>query len=314
MVKLVFCGTPQFAVPTLEALHRAGHDIALVVTQPDRARGRGMELSVSAVKQKALALAIPITQPERIKSNGEFRADLESIAPDAIIIVAYGRIIPSWMLSLPHHGNLNLHASLLPKYRGAAPIQWAIASGETVTGNTVIRIDKGLDTGDMLLSGELAIAADDTAVTLAPRLAQDGAALMVEALDRLERAEFDFRAQDHSRATLAPILTKDDGRISFDRTAKQIHDRFRGFQPWPGAFTTFRNKQLTLHGCHLTDEPGIDAEPGTLLVEHTGELSVVCHDGTLLMLDELQLEGKKRVPAHDFINGYQLRSGEVLGR
>jgi methionyl-tRNA formyltransferase len=314
VVKLVFCGTPQFAVPALEALHNAGHEIALAVTQPERPKGRGMELSVSAVKQKALALSVPITQPERIKSNIEFRAQLESIAPDAIIVVAYGRIIPPWMLTLPPHGNLNLHASLLPKYRGAAPIQWAIASGETITGNTIIRIDEGLDTGDILLRREVPIVHDDTAVTLAPRLAADGAQLMVEALAASERGSIVPVPQDHACATLAPILTKDDGRISFERTAKQIHDRFRGFQPWPGAFTTFRGKHLMIHACHLTEEPGIDAEPGTLLIEHNGDLSVVCYDGTLLVLDELQLEGKKRMSAHAFMNGYQLRSGEVLGR
>ena len=313
-MRLVFCGTPAFAVPTLEALHSAGHDISLVVTQPDRPKGRGMELSLSAVKQKALSLSLPITQPERIKNNADFRAQLETIAPDAIIVVAYGRIVPKWMLDLPRHGNLNLHASLLPKYRGAAPIQWAIASGETVTGNTVIRIDEGLDTGNMLARRELPMASDDTSVTIAPKLAHDGAQLMVETLAKLERGQLAPTPQNHAHATLAPILTKADGRIDFDRSAKQIHDRFRGFQPWPGAYTAFRGKQLSIHACHLTAEPGIDAEPGTLIVEHTGELSVVCYDGTLLVLDELQLEGKKRMSAREFLNGYQLRSGEVLGR
>ena len=273
-----------------------------------------MELSEPAVKRKAIELGLPIAQPERIKKNDEFRAQLEAIKPEAIIVVAYGRIVPKWMLDLPRYGNLNLHASLLPKYRGAAPIQWAIACGETVSGNTVIRIDEGLDTGDMLLQRPVPISPEDTSVTLAPKLANDGAQLMVEGLEQLERGAAIFSEQDHSKATLARLLEKSDGRIDFERSAKEIHDRFRGFQPWPGAFTTFRGKQLTVHACRLTSEPGIDAEPGTLLIEHTGELSVVCFDGTLLLLDEVQVEGKKRMPSRDFIHGYQVRSGELLGR
>jgi methionyl-tRNA formyltransferase len=313
-MRLIFCGTPQFAVPTLEALHAAGHEIALVVSQPDRPKGRGMEIAIPAVKQKALELGLPVTQPERIKKNEEFQRTLEEIAPEAIIVVAYGRIIPKWMLELPRYGNLNLHASLLPKYRGAAPIQWAIANGEAVTGNTVIHLEEGLDTGDILLVRELPIAPDDTSVTLAPRLAADGAALMVEALAKLERNEITPQPQNHAEATLAPILTKEDGKLYFERTAKQNYDRFRGFQPWPGAYSSFRGKKLTIHACHLTAEPGIDAESGTLIVEHNGALSVICYDGTMLVLDEVQLEGKKRVSAREFMNGYQLKSGEMLGR
>ena len=173
-MKLVFCGTPQFAVPTLEKLFRAGHQIELVVTQPDRPKGRGMELAASPVKQKALELGLPITQPEKIKTNAKFRAELEAIAPDCIIVVGYGRIIPRWMLDLPRFRNINLHASLLPKYRGAAPIQWAIASGETVTGNTTMLLNEGLDTGDVLVQREMAIEPDATSVTLAPPLSAMG--------------------------------------------------------------------------------------------------------------------------------------------
>src|SRR3954465_4422433 len=179
-MNLVFCGTPQFAVPTLEALVRAGHTISLVVTQPDRPKGRGMELAASPVKQKAVELSVPISQPEKIKTTADFRAELERIAPDCIIVVGYGRIIPRWMLDLPRFGNINLHASLLPKYRGAAPIQWAIASGETVTGNTTMLLNEGLDTGDVLVQRQEPIADADTAVTLAPRLAARGAELMIE--------------------------------------------------------------------------------------------------------------------------------------
>jgi methionyl-tRNA formyltransferase len=223
-VKLVFCGTPQFAVPTLEALYRKGHEIALVVTQPDRPRGRGMEVAFSAAKQKALELRMPITQPEKIKANAELRAQLEQIQPEAIIVVAYGRIIPRWMLDIPKYGNINLHASLLPKYRGAAPIQWAIANGETASGNTTMRIDEGLDTGDILLQQELPIASDDTALSYAPVLAAAGAKLMVDTLAGLERGSIMPQKQDDAQATLAPLLSKEDGRIDFNRTTKQIYD------------------------------------------------------------------------------------------
>src|SRR5438874_3838768 len=239
-IHLIFCGTPQFAVPTLERLVDGGFAVDLVVTQPDRPRGRGMEMAFSPIKQRARELGLPVTQPDRIKNNEEFRTQLANLKPDAIIVVGYGRIIPQWMIDLPPLGNINLHASLLPKYRGAAPIQWAIASGETVTGVTTMRIDAGLDTGDMLLQSEIPIAPEDTAVTLSPRLAQLGAALMVETLQRLEAGKLSPIPQDDAHATLAPVLKKEDGRIDFLRSAHEIHNRLRGFQPWPGAFTNFR--------------------------------------------------------------------------
>src|SRR5215510_388204 len=200
-MKLVFCGTPQFAVPVLESLVSIGHEIALVVTQPDRPQGRGLELAASPVKQTALKHSLPITQPERIKNNTEFRERLEQIAPEAIIVVGYGRIIPPWMLGLPRFGNINLHASLLPKYRGAAPIQWAIAEGETITGVTTMLLNEGLDTGDILLQREVPIAPEDTAVTLAPRLGKVGASVMVETLRGVHAGTITSVPQDHSRAT-----------------------------------------------------------------------------------------------------------------
>ncbi len=244
---LVFCGTPQFAVPTLEKLVGAGHSVPLVVTQPDRPRGRGMEVAVSPVKDAAIRLGIAVVQPATIKNNAEFREQLAAIRPDAIIVVGYGRIIPQWMIDLPRFGNLNLHASLLPKYRGAAPIQWAIANGESVTGVTTMRIDAGLDTGDILMQREMSIAAEDTAETLGPKLAGVGADLMVETLRGLENGQVRPTPQDHSRATLAPILKKADGRMDFARSARDLFNRLRGFQPWPGAFTTFKGKTLQVH-------------------------------------------------------------------
>jgi methionyl-tRNA formyltransferase len=301
-VKLVFCGTPQFAVPTLEALHGAGHEVALVVSQPDRPRGRGMEVHITPVKQKAIELRLPITQPEKIKKHDEFRAQLEAIKPYAIIVVAYGRIIPDWMLKLPPHGNLNLHASLLPKYRGAAPIQWAIANGETVSGNTTMRIDAGLDTGDILMQEELPIADTDTAVTYAPKLAAAGAVLMASTLRALGEGTLRSRPQEHEKATHAPLLTKEEGRIDFHKPASAIYNRFRGFQPWPGAWTTFRGKQLTITQARPSRE-SISAEPGTVAVLPVG-IFIACGEETSLELLEVQPEGKKRMPARDFANGY----------
>jgi methionyl-tRNA formyltransferase len=301
----------MFAVPALEWLVRAGHEVSLVVTQPDRPKGRGMELALSPVKQKAIEVGLPITQPEKIKNNAEFRAQLEAVAPECIVIVGYGRIIPRWMLELPAHGNINLHASLLPKYRGAAPIQWAIAQGEQVTGNTTMRIDQGLDTGDILLQRELGILPEDTSVSLAPRLAMMGAELLVETLAALAEGRSQPRPQEHERATLAPILTREDGRIDFSRAAQTICNRQRGFQPWPGAFTTFRGKQLTLHA--LSVNSGAPALEAGAIAAAGEQLLAGCGEGTSIAISELQLEGKRRMSAHEFINGYQPKAGEKLG-
>jgi methionyl-tRNA formyltransferase len=305
---LVFCGTPAFAVPTLEKLVAAGFRVHLVVTQPDRPKGRGLELVPSPVKQSALKLNLPITQPDRIKANDEFRAQLTALKPDAIIVVGYGRLIPQWMLDLPPLGNINLHASLLPKYRGAAPIQWAIARGETVTGVTTMRLDAGLDTGDILLQQQIPIATEDTAETLAPRLASIGADLMIETLRGLQSGSIQPRPQDNSRATLAPILKKEDGLIDFSRTAAEIFNRIRGFQPWPGAHTKFRGKSLQITKARPAADP---LSPGELRVQ-SDRVFVGCGSNSSLELLELQLEGKKRTSARDFIHGYHPQPGERL--
>ncbi|HUK86215.1 MAG TPA: methionyl-tRNA formyltransferase [Terriglobales bacterium] len=307
---LVFCGTPQFSVPTLDKLVEAGFRLRLVLTQPDRPSGRSLGLAPQPVKQRASELSLPLLQPDKIKNNLELRAALESIQPDAIVVVGYGRIIPPWMIAIPRFGNLNLHASLLPKHRGAAPVQWAIASGETVTGVTTMRIDPGLDTGDILLQKEVPIAPEDTAVTLAPRLAELGAALMVETLHGLLAGSIQPVPQDHSRATLAPLLKKEDGRIDFQRPAVEIGNRLRGFQPWPGAWTGFRGKHLQVHAARPLDRlPNV--RPGELAVQ--GErLLAGCGQDTGLELLEVQVEGKKRMSARDFLHGYRPQPGEVL--
>jgi len=308
-MNLVFCGTPRFAVPTVKKLVEGGFAVRLLVTQPDKPRGRGLELAPSAVKECALELGLSIVQPEKIKNNEEFRNQLAALKPAAIVVVGYGRIIPQWMIDLPPLGNINLHASLLPKYRGAAPIQWAIASGETVTGVTTMRIDAGLDTGDILLQKEIPIAPNDTAETLAPHLATVGADLMVDTLRGLAAGTIQPKPQDHSKATLAPILKKEDGLIDFSRSAIETVNRWRGFQPWPGAYTKFRGKNLAVVAAKSS---AVVAPIGEIRVQ--GERTFVgCGANTSLELLEIQLEGKKRMSTRDFLHGYHLTSGERLG-
>lgn len=310
-MKLVFCGTPQFAVPTLEALLANGHEIPLVVTQPDRPQGRGLELATSPVKHTAQRHKLPVDQPEKIKSNADFRALLEKIQPDAIIVVGYGRIVPPWMLTLPRRGNINLHGSLLPKYRGAAPIQWAIAEGEKVSGVTSMLLNEGLDTGDIFLQRELAIAPDDTAVTYGQRLSVVGAELMVETLRKLEAGNIKPQPQDHSRASLAPILKKEDGQADFQSSAQRIYNRLRGFQPWPGAYTVLKGKKLGITLATVHSYSGTQAA-GELLVDRD-QLFVVCGESSALQLLEVQPEGKRRMTAADFVRGYRPQAGEKLG-
>jgi methionyl-tRNA formyltransferase len=309
-MRLVFCGTPQFAIPSLQQLLAAGHSIELVVTQPDRVRGRDHDASPPPVKLLAVEAGLPVVQPEKIKLNSDLRARLEAIQPDAIIVVAYGRIIPEWMLNLPRWGNLNLHASLLPKYRGAAPIQWAVANGESVTGATTMHLDQGLDTGEILLQRELPIGPEQTAEELFPLLATSGASLMIETLKGLEEGTIQLVPQDDAQASLAPILEREDALVDFARSASEIYNRWRGFQPWPGAYTFFRGKKLTLH--RLIPAGSVDAPPGELIMERD-RLFVASGSATRLELLEVQLEGKKRMPVADFLRGTTPRPHERLG-
>jgi methionyl-tRNA formyltransferase len=310
-MKLVFCGTPQFAVPSLEHLVAAAFEVQLVVTQPDRPQGRGMEITAPPVKRAAQKLGLPVLQPDKIKANLDFQHQLRSLSPEAIIVVGYGRIIPPWMLELPPRGNINVHASLLPKYRGAAPIQWAIACGEKVTGITTMLLNEGLDTGDILLQKELPILPQDNAITLAPRLAELGAGLLVETLRGLEQGSIHPVAQQHSLATLAPILKKEDGQIDFSRTATEVHNRLRGFQPWPGASTQFRGKNLKI----ITARPSPEKAPFAAgeLCWREEKLLAGCGSETVLELLEVQPEGKKPISAREFVSGYRPVAGERLG-
>jgi len=296
----------------MEALRAAGHEIALVVSQPDRPVGRTQQVAATPVKQIAIAAGLAITQPEKIKNNPEFRAQLEAIAPDAIVVVAYGRIIPPWMLALPRLGCINLHASLLPKYRGAAPIQWAVAMGETVTGNTTMLLEEGLDTGPILLQREIAIRPEQTAADLFDVLAEAGAPLVVETLAGLADGSIRPKPQDHALATLAPMLDREDGRMDFAaRTAVDLWNRWRGFQPWPGAFTMLDGKKLIVHRMQVTEESG-SAVPGEVRNENH-RLRVACAGNTWLEIIELQLEGRKRLSAAEFLRGVALPVASRLG-
>jgi methionyl-tRNA formyltransferase len=310
-LRILFCGTPEFAVPSLHALLASPEiSIEAVITPPDRPRGRGQETASPPVKDVALAAGLHVFQPEKIKaeSSQEFIA---KVKPDAIVIIAYGQIIPARLLEIPRLGWINVHASLLPKYRGAAPIQWAIISGETRTGVTTMRIDAGLDTGPMLEKTELAIGADETAPELSKRLAEAGAPLIVSTLSKLERGEIVPRPQDNSLATPARPLKKEDGATNWSLTAQEIYNRIRGLDPWPGAFTTFRGQAMQFWGrpAEAREQP---SAPGTLRAIH-GQVFAACGDGTSLQLAEVRLEGRKRVAARDFANGARLRTDEKLG-
>lgn len=313
MLRLVYLGTPAFAVPTLERIVEAGHQVPEVITQPDRPRGRGRELAASPVKEAAVRLGLPVYQPERVR-RPEAVEHLRALGADAMVIVGYGQIIPQNIIDLAPKGIINVHASLLPKYRGAGPIQWAIVNGETRTGVTTMRIDAGLDTGDMLLKTETEIGPDETAVELGRRLAAMGADLLVETLAKLD--SIIPEKQDPAQATHAPILKKEDGIIDWNQPAQAIHNRVRGLQPWPGAHTTFRGLTLNVwkSGAGLAASAQALREPSIQAgsIRSVKPLLVACGDG-FLELHEVQIEGRKRLSAADFANGQRLSENEILG-
>lgn len=308
-MRVVFLGTPEFAVPSLHALIRAQHEVAAVFTQPDRPKGRSQLLSDSPVKIAATRLGIPVHQPERVR-RPEAMDLLRKLAPEIMVVVGYGQIIPQALIDLPGHGILNVHASLLPRYRGAAPIQWAIANGETETGVTIMQIDAGLDTGDMLLKRTLAIGPDETAPELSARLAPLGAELLIETVNRIAAGTAHWEKQDNAQASYAPILKREDGGVDWRRTAAEIYNRLRGFAPWPGAYTQFRGQQLSI----LAARPAGSAElPPSLLKKDKRRLFAGCGGGTVMELLELQPAGKKRMSADAFLNGYKIADNEKFG-
>jgi methionyl-tRNA formyltransferase len=309
-LRIVFCGTPEFAVPSLRRLAASPEfSVEAVITQPDRPRGRGGNVTASPVKDAALELGLHVYQPETIKSESaqEF---LKRVAPDAVVIIAYGQIVPGRLLTIPRLGWINLHASLLPVYRGAAPIHWAIANGETVTGLTTMQIDAGMDTGPTLLRREVEIGPDETTPELAARMSARGAELIVESLARFDRGEISPAPQNGRNATYAPILKKEDGRIDWSRPAQQIYNRMRGFAPWPGAYTTFRGQT-----CHLWGRPespgaaGAEATTGQIISD-AKEIHVVCGEATRLRVESVQVEGRKKLTAREFANGARMAPGD----
>lgn len=315
-LRLVFCGTPEFAVPSLLHLHsRSEFQIVRVITQPDRATGRGKIVNEPPIKKLAQAIGLTVLQPARIREPG-METCLRELAPDVVVIIAYGQIIPERLLGIPRLGWINLHASLLPKYRGAAPIQWAIAQGEVKTGVTTMRIDAGMDTGEILLAEETPIGPTETAPEVSKRLAEIGALLVAETLRRLDAGGIQAMPQRNADATFAPILRREDGRIDWDRSAADIYNRMRGFAPWPGTFTDFRGKTCHILGIPVSNhrrENLVAAAPGTLLWEN-GDLLAYCGQTTLLRITSVKLEGRNEISAREFVNGTRLVSGERFGQ
>jgi methionyl-tRNA formyltransferase len=310
-MNLVFLGTPEFAVPTLDRIVAAGHHVLEVITQPDRPKGRRQELTPSPVKLAALGHKLPIYQPERIR-RPESVEHIRELKPEAMVVVGYGQIIPQSIIDIAPQGIINVHASLLPELRGAAPIQWSIARGFARTGVTTMRIDAGLDTGDIIDTWETEIGPDETAPELSARLAQAGAGLLIKTLAALDEGVARPRPQENAHATLAPILKKEDGRIDWTYPAQRIHNLIRGFQPWPGAHTSFRGQSIHLWRSRLAPRPGSLLPPGALILEDG--VFAIGGDGGSLELLEVQLEGRKKMSAQLFANGHRITNADLLGQ
>jgi methionyl-tRNA formyltransferase len=308
--QIIFMGTPDFSVPTLKALHESQHKVLAVVTQPDRPKGRGRGLVPSPVKEVAGTFGYPVLQPHKIKEPW-FVEEIIAMDPDLFVVVAYGRILPGSLLSIPRLGAINIHASLLPKYRGPAPIQWAMINGEQETGVTTMWMDEGMDTGDILLSAKVSIMPDDTSGSLHGRLAEVGAQLLIETLERLKKESLLGTPQDKSVATYAPLLKKKDGSIDWTKDAISLDAFIRGMNPWPGAFTLLSGKRLrVLQAKNL--QGAAKEQPGTVLEGFPGDFNVATGRG-ILELKEVQLESAKRLPAKEFLRGCPVPPGTRLG-
>jgi methionyl-tRNA formyltransferase len=309
-VRLVFMGTPGFAVPSLRALHERNHEIALVFTQPDRPAGRGRRVRRSAVKEFALAHRLPVEQPEKLRDPA-VAARLRAAGMDAIVVAAYGKLLPKELLALPPFGAINVHGSILPKYRGAAPIQRTLLAGDSTTGITIMQMNERMDAGDILLQQEISVLADDTTESLGARLADLGARLLVATLDEISKGAAVPHPQDESRATLAPLVRKEEGAVDWSRSAAEIERAVRAFTPWPNASTLLRGRLLKIHRAAVST-PRSSALPGTVVRAAAGEIDVATGVGALRLL-EVQLEGKRRLTATEFLAGHSLREGDRLG-
>ena len=304
--RVVFMGTPEFAVPSLQALLDHGEKVAAVVTQPDRPKGRGRKLTPPPVKELALASNLQVLQPTKIKT-AEFLEEMRGMEADLFVVTAYGRILPGPLLNLPRLGTINVHGSLLPKYRGAAPIQWAILNGESETGITIMQMDEGMDTGDILLPRAMAIRPDDTAGSLASRMAILGGEALIEALELLKKGKLPPRKQDHSKATAAPPLSKEMGCIDWQKPATELNCLIRGLDPWPTAYTSLAGTLVRLFKPRVLEGESL-APPGTIIKAAKDGLFVATGKGTLQLL-EIQREGGKRLPVADFLRGHPLTPG-----
>jgi methionyl-tRNA formyltransferase len=317
-MRLIFMGTPEFAVPSLSRLLDNGHEIAAVFTQPDKPVGRGKQPQAPPVKTFALEHHLTVHQPAKIKTSEEVRAVFEAVQPDACVVAAYGKILPEWLLKIPRLGCINVHASLLPGYRGAAPINWAIANGEKQTGVTIMQMDIGMDTGAMLARRATAIGEEETAVELTARLSHIGAELLSESLPGIASGALIPEPQNESEATYAPILKREDGLIDWRLSAAEIANRVRAFQPWPSVFTMFRGARLIFWRATEISRDDIkttlhqSTEPARIAAIDKSGFVVSCAGATLLHVEEVQLEGKRRVPSRDFLNGSRLSAGDSL--
>ena len=307
--KIIFMGTPDFAVPALRELDRLGHKVVLTVTQPDRPKGRGKKTAFSPVKMAAIEMELPLLQPDSIK-HPHLVDELSALQPDFIVVVAYGQILPQALLDIPVYATINIHASLLPKYRGAAPIQWAIINGETETGVCTMKMDAGLDTGDILMCEKTPIAFDDNSATLHDRLSQMGAAVLISTLENLAAGKIDFLPQDHAIATYAPLLKKSDGHIDWSKPAGELYNFIRGISPWPGAFTFHDGNRLKIVSARPIHSPVTDPA-GTVVRSFPDELNVAAGDG-LLSVIEIQGASGKRLPVKEFLKGYHIPPGSRL--
>lgn len=312
-MKVVYMGTPDFAVDTLQAIVDAGHEVALVVTQPDKAKGRGKKLCYTPVKEKALECHLEVAQPEKVREES-FVERLKAIAPDVIVVVAFGQILPESILNIPKYGCINVHASLLPAYRGAAPIQWAVIDGLAETGVTTMYMEKGLDTGDIICQSKLPLAEDETGGSLFDKLAKEGADLLVKTLKMLEDGTATRTKQDDSRSSYAKMLSKDMGCLDFSKDAVVLERLIRGLNPWPSAYTAIQGKTLKIYVAEVVEEEDCttDAAPGTVIAVDKKSFTVRCGNGALRIYN-LQLEGKKRMDTSAFLLGYKVEKGMQLG-
>lgn len=309
-MKVVFMGTPDFSVPTLEEIIKAGHEVVGVVTQPDRPRGRGKSVASPPVKVKASEYHIPVFQPAKVREES-FISTLAGLDPEIIVVVAFGQILPKEVLDLPKYGCINVHASLLPRYRGAAPIQWSIINGEKTTGITTMYMDVGLDTGDMLLQEEVTIDKEETGGSLHDKLSQVGGRLLVETLKRIKEGTVIRIKQDDSKSNYAKILDKKTGWIDFNKSASEIERLIRGLNPWPSAYTSLDGKTLKIWKAEVLEENS-SGRPGEIIHLTREQIIVNTKSGVLSIL-ELQLEGKKRMKTDEFLRGYKIEKGTVLG-